>query len=88
MKIAFFGDVHGCTLHARSALERVSPFLFAAGKHKDHDRLGSLHREDGRGPVAAVDPFGAYRHMACGSVVDVAGERRRPGPPRRPLRHG
>ena len=139
MRIAFFGDVHGCVLHAlgaavllaarrgvrpdalvqvgdlgafptpermdessrrflaghpaqgdffrlldppprvadgvRSALERVPPFLFVAGNHEDHDWLDSLHREDGRGPVAAVDPFGAYRHVACGNVVDVAGQR-------------
>ncbi|MFC5754827.1 metallophosphoesterase family protein [Actinomadura rugatobispora] len=139
MKIAFFGDVHGCVLHAlgaavmlgsrrairldalvqvgdlgafptfermdgpsrrfgagnpaqgdffrlldppprladgvRLALDRVPPFLFVSGNHEDHDWLAGLHREDGRGPVAAVDPLGSYRHVACGNVVEVAGQR-------------
>ncbi|XVQ14688.1 metallophosphoesterase family protein [Spirillospora sp. CA-255316] len=138
MKIAFFGDVHGCVLHAlgaavmlgarravrldalvqvgdlgafptpermdepsrrfgagnpaqgdffrlldppprvadgvRLVLGRVPPFLFVSGNHEDHDWLAVLHREDGRGPVA-VDPLGSYRHVACGNVVEVAGQR-------------
>jgi hypothetical protein len=138
MRIAFFGDVHGCVLHAlgaavmlgsrravrldalvqvgdlgafptpermdepsrrfgagnpaqsdffrlldppprvadgvRLALGRVPPFLFVSGNHEDHEWLAALHREDGRGPVP-VDPLGLYRHVECGSVVEVAGQR-------------
>ncbi|GAA2410085.1 hypothetical protein GCM10010191_18480 [Actinomadura vinacea] len=140
MKIAFFGDVHGCVLHAlgaavmlstrrgirldalvqvgdlgafptpermdepsrrfgaknpaqgdffrllaptprliegvRLALGQVPPFLFVSGNHEDHDWLAGLHREDGQAhePVA-VDPLGSHRHVECGTVLDVAGQR-------------
>ncbi|GAB3981594.1 hypothetical protein GCM10029978_082960 [Actinoallomurus acanthiterrae] len=138
MKIAFFGDVHGCVLHAlaaavtlarrraiqldavvqvgdlgaypgperwdepsrrfgadhpaqgdffrllnpsarlaesvRLALQQIPPFLFVSGNHEDHQWLADLH-DAGAAPVTAVDPLGAYHHVACGHITDVAGQR-------------
>ncbi|GAA0398068.1 hypothetical protein Acor_34840 [Acrocarpospora corrugata] len=56
----------------RLALEEVPAFLFVSGNHEDHDWLATLH---GEAAVTPVDPLGAYRHVACGQVVDVAGQR-------------
>ncbi len=58
----------------RLALERVPSVLFVSGNHEDHDWLASLHEAAGAESVP-VDPFGAYRHVACGNVVEVAGQR-------------
>ncbi|WP_157995854.1 metallophosphoesterase family protein [Thermomonospora amylolytica] len=138
MKVAFFGDVHGCALHAlgaavllgrrrgirldaliqvgdlgaypsperwdeasrrfgadnpaqhdffrlldpppriaegvRLALAEVPPFLFVSGNHEDHDWLASLHQA-GDAVVTPVDPLGSHRHVACGNVIEVAGQR-------------
>ncbi|MFC5183496.1 metallophosphoesterase family protein [Actinomadura harenae] len=137
MKIAFFGDVHGCVLHAlggavllarhreveldaivqvgdlgafpgperwddasrrfgadhpaqgdffrlldptpqmagdvRRALERIPPFVFLSGNHEDHDWLARLH--EAGGTLTAVDPLGAFRHVPCGHIADIAGQR-------------
>ncbi|GAA4097511.1 metallophosphoesterase [Actinomadura miaoliensis] len=139
MKIAFFGDVHGCVLHAlgaavmlqrrrglrldavvqvgdlgafpspdrmdessrrlaesdpaqgdllrlldpppslaaavRRALEEIPAFQFVSGNHEDHDWLAAVHEAAGAPVVAPIDPLGAFRHVACGSVVQVAGRR-------------
>ncbi|MFD0856363.1 metallophosphoesterase [Actinomadura adrarensis] len=48
--------------------------LFVSGNHEDHEWLSSLHQEAAT-EVVPVDPLGAYRHVACGSVVEVAGQR-------------
>lgn len=58
----------------RAVLERVPAFLFVSGNHEDHEWLAALHRAAGA-VVTPVDPLGAYRHVACGSVVEVAGQR-------------
>ncbi|GAA3621958.1 hypothetical protein GCM10022419_129550 [Nonomuraea rosea] len=48
--------------------------LFVSGNHEDHDWLASLH-DAAAAEVVPVDPFGAYRHVACGNVIEVAGQR-------------
>ncbi|MBR7827961.1 metallophosphoesterase [Actinospica sp. MGRD01-02] len=58
----------------RAALEQVPAFLFVSGNHEDHDWLAGLHQA-AAAAVTPVDPLGAYRHVACGSVIDVAGQR-------------
>ena len=58
----------------RSVLEQVPAFLFVSGNHEDHAWLASLHHAAGAA-VTPVDPLGAYRHVACGNVIDVAGQR-------------
>ncbi|NUR58203.1 MAG: hypothetical protein HOV87_05835 [Catenulispora sp.] len=58
----------------RAALEHVPPVLFVAGNHEDHEWLAALHETAGS-PIAAVDPLGAFSHVACGTVIDVAGLR-------------
>ncbi|MEU8143835.1 metallophosphoesterase [Nonomuraea sp. NPDC048901] len=58
----------------RSALGRVPGVLFVSGNHEDHDWLASLHDAAGA-EVVPVDPLGAYLHVACGNVVEVAGQR-------------
>lgn len=137
MKVAFFGDVHGCVLHAlgaavmlqirraiqldamiqvgdlgaypaperwdvaghrfeannpaqgdffrlldpsphlseavRLALGQVPAFLFVSGNHEDHHWLATLHHTDA--VVTSVDPLGAYHHVACGNIIEVAGQR-------------
>ncbi|WP_433180786.1 metallophosphoesterase family protein [Actinoallomurus sp. CA-150999] len=138
MKIAFFGDVHGCVLHAlgaavmlarhraveldaviqvgdlgafpaperwdesshrfgadnpaqgdffrlldpqprlaggvRLALQQIPPFLFLSGNHEDHQWLAGLHNASAAA-VTPVDPLGAYHHVTCGHITDVAGQR-------------
>lgn len=138
MKVAFFGDVHGCVLHALGAavllrkrrgirldaliqvgdlgafpaperwdeasrrfgadqpaqsdffrllepsprladavsraLDQVPAFHFVSGNHEDHEWLATLHHNS-LSAVTAVDPLGAYRHVACGNVVEIAGLR-------------
>ncbi|GAA4632955.1 hypothetical protein GCM10023196_068560 [Actinoallomurus vinaceus] len=138
MKVAFFGDVHGCVLHAlgaavtlarhrgiqldaviqvgdlgafpsperwdeasrrfgadnpaqsdffrllapsprlaegvRLALREIPPFLFVSGNHEDHQWLAGLHHA-ADSPVTPVDPLGAYRHVTCGHITEVAGQR-------------
>ncbi|HEX4817019.1 MAG TPA: metallophosphoesterase [Nonomuraea sp.] len=62
------------TAGVRSALGRVPSVLFVSGNHEDHDWLASLH-DAASAEVVPVDPLGAYRHVACGNVVEVAGQR-------------
>lgn len=49
----------------RLALTRVPRVLFVAGNHEDHEWLAGLQ--------GAVDPLGAFVHVPCGTVMDVAG---------------
>jgi hypothetical protein len=58
----------------RLALEEIPPFLFVSGNHEDHEWLADLHRARAAA-VTPVDPLGAYRHVACGHIIDVAGQR-------------
>ncbi|SEG95772.1 Predicted phosphoesterase [Nonomuraea solani] len=58
----------------RLALGKIPSVLFVSGNHEDHDWLASLHEAAGA-EVVPVDPLGAYRHVACGNVVEVAGQR-------------
>ncbi|WP_281424207.1 metallophosphoesterase family protein [Nonomuraea rhizosphaerae] len=58
----------------RSALGQIPSVLFVSGNHEDHDWLASLH-DKASAEVVPVDPLGAYRHVACGNVVEVAGQR-------------
>jgi Icc-related predicted phosphoesterase len=58
----------------RLALGQVPAMLFVSGNHEDHEWLASLHHKATAG-VVPVDPLGAYRHVACGSVVEAAGQR-------------
>ncbi|MFD0633435.1 metallophosphoesterase [Catenulispora yoronensis] len=59
----------------RGALEQMPPVLFVAGNHEDHEWLASLHAASAGAGVVAVDPLGAFHHVECGRVVDVAGLR-------------
>lgn len=58
----------------RSVLEQVPAFLFVSGNHEDHEWLVAVHQAASEA-VTPVDPLGAYRHVAYGSVIDVAGQR-------------
>ncbi|SEG87937.1 Predicted phosphoesterase [Thermomonospora echinospora] len=58
----------------RLALGQIPPVLFVSGNHEDHPWLAALH-DAAAGEVAPVDPLGAYRHVACGNVVETAGQR-------------
>lgn len=58
----------------RLALEGIPPILFVSGNHEDHQWLADLHQAHGAA-VTPVDPLGAYRHVACGHIIDVAGQR-------------
>ncbi|RAY13696.1 hypothetical protein DPM19_18710 [Actinomadura craniellae] len=58
----------------RLALGQVPPVLFVSGNHEDHDWLASLH-DAASAAVVPVDPLGAYHHVACGNVVEAAGQR-------------
>lgn|GEM_PF-1622348 len=58
----------------RLALGRVPSVLFVSGNHEDHEWLAALHAAAGT-EVVSVDPLGAYRHVTCGSVREVAGQR-------------
>ena len=58
----------------RAALGQVPAFLFVSGNHEDHEWLAELHQAAGA-IVTPVDPLGAYRHVACGNVIEVAGQR-------------
>ncbi|MBL7496574.1 metallophosphoesterase [Frankia sp. CNm7] len=58
----------------RGALGQVGPMLFVSGNHEDHDWLAGLHEAAGA-DVVPVDPGGACRHVACGSVLALAGQR-------------
>jgi hypothetical protein len=55
-------------------LGRIPAFLFVSGNHEDHDWLAAHHRA-AAAVVTPVDPLGAFRHVACGNVIDVAGLR-------------
>ena len=58
----------------RAALEQVPAFLYVSGNHEDHEWLAARHQA-ADAVVTAVDPLGAYRHVACGNVIEVAGQR-------------
>lgn len=58
----------------RLALVQVPAFLFVSGNHEDHDWLATLHQA-GAAPITPVDPLGAYQHVACGHIVEIAGQR-------------
>ena len=58
----------------RRALAEVPPFTFVSGNHEDHAWLAGL-RANGGGPLVAVDPLGAFRHVPCGETVEIAGQR-------------
>ncbi|MBE1532120.1 metallophosphoesterase family protein [Actinomadura algeriensis] len=58
----------------RLALAEVPSFLFVSGNHEDHAWLADVHREHA-GAVAPVDPLGAFSHVECGDVMEVAGQR-------------
>ncbi|MGW4566558.1 metallophosphoesterase family protein [Streptomyces sp. NPDC004561] len=58
----------------RAALAQLAPILFLSGNHEDHEWLASLH-ERYRADVVPVDPCGAFHHVVCGHVQEVAGER-------------
>lgn len=45
------------------------PILFVTGNHDNADWLRSLHHGQG---VAPIDPLGAFAHVACGTVLEVA----------------
>ncbi|RSN52194.1 metallophosphoesterase family protein [Actinomadura sp. WAC 06369] len=49
----------------RLALARIPSVLFVSGNHEDHAWLAGMD-----GPV---DPLGAFVHMPCGTITDVAG---------------
>ncbi|MFD9123798.1 metallophosphoesterase [Kitasatospora sp. NPDC059571] len=57
-----------------AALGQLPRILFLSGNHEDHEWLGSLH-DEGRATVVPVDPFGAFHHVVCGHVMEVAGAR-------------
>lgn len=58
----------------RAALDHLPPIRFVSGNHEDHDWLARLH-DAAASDVVPVDPLGVFRHVACGSVIDVAGQR-------------
>lgn len=58
----------------RGALEQLPPVLFVAGNHEDHEWLAGLHEAAGS-QVVPVDPLGAFSHVACGNVIEIAGMR-------------
>lgn len=59
----------------RAALEQLPPVLFVAGNHEDHEWLAALHEAAAGAPIVAIDPLGAFSHVACGTIVEVAGLR-------------
>jgi Icc-related predicted phosphoesterase len=61
--------------HVRATLELVPPVLFVAGNHEDHEWLAKLHEAARGAEIVAVDPLGAFSHVACGSIVELAGLR-------------
>jgi len=56
------------------ALRHVPPILFVSGNHEDFAWLAGLHEAAGAA-VVPVDPTGAVRHVACGEVLTIAGQR-------------
>ncbi|OHV37112.1 hypothetical protein BCD49_18195 [Pseudofrankia sp. EUN1h] len=59
----------------RLALGRIPSALFVSGNHEDHDWLETLHAAAAGAEIVPVDPLGAFRHVSCGSIVEVAGQR-------------
>ncbi|MFD0900151.1 metallophosphoesterase family protein [Actinomadura sediminis] len=51
----------------RLALARMPSVRFVSGNHEDHAWLAGLR--------GAVDPLGAFVHVPCGTIADVAGLR-------------
>ncbi|GAA0994504.1 hypothetical protein GCM10009555_087110 [Acrocarpospora macrocephala] len=58
----------------RLALAGLPPFLFVSGNHEDHEWLATLHQASAT-DVTPVDPLAAYHHVACGQILDLAGQR-------------
>jgi Icc-related predicted phosphoesterase len=58
----------------RGARELVPPVLFASGNHEDFEWLAALHEARGAA-VAPVDALDALRHVECGHIEIVAGQR-------------
>jgi Icc-related predicted phosphoesterase len=56
------------------ALRQVPPVLFISGNHDDLGWLTSLHETKGAN-IVPVDPLGAFRHVACGHLGVIAGQR-------------
>ncbi|WP_157974058.1 metallophosphoesterase [Desertihabitans aurantiacus] len=49
-----------------------APTYFVSGNHDSRDWLCSLHTI---GPVAPIDPGGAFWHVQCGTTMEVGGRR-------------
>jgi Icc-related predicted phosphoesterase len=64
----------GLSAALRRALQQVPPVLFVSGNHEDFEWLAHLH-EANAASVVPVDPVGAFRHVVCGHVAVVAGQR-------------
>jgi Icc-related predicted phosphoesterase len=56
------------------ALQQVPPVTFVSGNHEDFEWLAHLH-EAQAASIVPVDPLGVFRHVVCGHVAAVAGER-------------
>lgn len=56
------------------ALQQVPPILFVSGNHEDFEWLAHLHEAEAAS-IVPVDPLGVFRHVVCGHVAAVAGER-------------
>ena len=50
-------------------LESNAPILFISGNHDNAEWLKTLHR---RQSVVPIDPLGIFRHVTCGTILDVA----------------
>lgn len=64
----------GLSAAARRAREQLPPIQFTSGNHEDFEWLASLHKAH-RANVVAVDPTDAFRHVECGHITIVAGQR-------------
>ncbi|HVX43982.1 MAG TPA: metallophosphoesterase, partial [Mycobacteriales bacterium] len=64
------GDIFGL-LDGSLILESV-PILFITGNHDNAGWLDSLHSTE---KVVAIDASGIFRHVACGTVLDIDGVR-------------
>lgn len=62
------------TAGVRATLAQMPPILFLSGNHEDHEWLASLHAA-AASDIATVDPLGAFHHVVCGHVMEVAGLR-------------
>lgn len=65
------GDIFGL-LDGSLTLELDVPILFITGNHDNAAWLNSLHAGE---DIAPIDPRAVFRHVRCGTVVDLAGLR-------------